>query len=74
MNFNLPFPPIVLFILFVWSIFWNGLALWHAAKNNQKNWFVVLLVIHTAGILELLYLFIFAKKKFKIETIQFWKQ
>jgi len=72
MNLNIPAP--ILYILFVWSLIWNGFALWHAARNEQRNWFIVLLVIHTAGILEVLYLFVFAKKKFKIASLQFWKK
>src|SRR5260221_14099945 len=49
MNVNFPLP--ILYVLFIWSLIWNGLALWHASRNNQRNWFVVLLVVHTAGIL-----------------------
>ncbi len=72
MNFN---PPIwILYILFIWSLVWNGIALWHAAKNNQRNWFIVMLVIHTVGILEIAYLFFFAKKKMKLEDLLFWKK
>jgi hypothetical protein len=65
--------PILLYTLFVWSIIWKGLALWHAAKLNQKNWFVVMLVLNTVGIVEIVYLFFFAKKKFKIQTLRFWE-
>lgn len=36
----------------------KGLAMWLAAKKNQKIWFVVLLVFNTAGILPLVYLFL----------------
>ena len=51
------FIPTPLALLFVaWSLFWMGLALWRAARNQHKYWFVALLVIHTAGILEIIYL------------------
>lgn len=50
-------------LLFVWSIFWKGLALWKSARNDERYWFIALLLINTVGILELLYLFIFAKNK-----------
>ncbi len=46
--------------LAIWSLFWMGLALWKAAKNGHKVWFVILLLIHTLGILDILYLFIFS--------------
>lgn len=50
------------FVLFVaWSVTWKGLALWRAAKNDNAPWFVALLVINTAGILEILYLYLFSK-------------
>lgn len=40
----------------VWSSFWKGLALWHAAKRDEKWWFIALLLINTVGILEICYL------------------
>ena len=46
-----------LLLLAVWTFFWKGLALWHAAKNNDRGWFLVLLILNTMGILEIVYLF-----------------
>jgi len=55
-----------LFILIIlWSIFWKGLALWHSARRGEQWWFVALMVVHTLGILEIIYLFFFAKLKMK---------
>lgn len=48
---------IITLIFVVWELVWKGLALWHAAKNGQLWWFVALLLIHTLGILEIIYLF-----------------
>lgn len=56
--FTLLFIPLI-----VWAIFWKGWALWRAAKNDSKVWFVVLLVVNTLGILDILYLFVFGKRK-----------
>lgn len=42
--------------LIVWELIWKGLALWRAAKLGQKYWYVVLLVLNTAGVLPILYL------------------
>lgn len=51
--------------LVVWSLIWKGWALWRAARAGSKPWFVVLLVVNTVGILEILYVFVFSKKKSK---------
>lgn len=64
-------PPVVLFILFLWSLAWKGLALWNAARFSQRNWFVVILILNTVGILEIIYLFFFAKVKFNFKKIKF---
>ena len=66
-------PPILQFALFAWSIAWKGVALWNAAKNSQKNWFIAILVINTVGILEIIYLFRFAKKRLAWGDLYFWK-
>lgn len=50
-------PQLVVFLL-IWSLFWKGLALWHAAKKGQPWWFIILIVINTVGILEIIYLFL----------------
>lgn len=48
------FPLMI--VIFLWAIVLKGFALWHAARNGQKEWFVILLVINTLGILEIVYL------------------
>ncbi len=50
-------------VLVVWSIYWKGRALWKAARNEDKAWFVVLLIVNTVGILEILYIYFFSKRK-----------
>jgi len=61
----IPIAGFGLFIIVIWSIFWKGLALWHAAQRGEQWWFVAMLVLNTAGILEIIYLFAFAKTGFK---------
>lgn len=61
------FGGLLFVILLVWSLFWKGMALWKAAREGSKVWFVVLLVINTLGILEILYIYVFSKKAGKIE-------
>ena len=53
----------VILPILIWSLFWKGCALWIASKNNQKGWFLALLVLNTIGILEIIYIFYIAKKK-----------
>jgi len=53
----------VIVVLILWSLIWKGLALWKAAREGSKAWFVVLLIVNTVGILEILYLYVFSKKK-----------
>lgn len=51
-----------LIILTIWTLVWKIYAVWTAARNNHKKWFVVLLILNTAGILEIFYVFKIAKK------------
>lgn len=43
-------------LLAIWELCWKGIALWRAAKRQQKAWFIVILIVNTAGILPILYL------------------
>ncbi|MDD2420887.1 MAG: DUF5652 family protein [Heliobacteriaceae bacterium] len=54
--------PWVLIPLVLWSLVWKGFALWHSARNDQRGWFVALLVINTVGLLEIIYLAFFRRK------------
>jgi hypothetical protein len=53
---------LVFTLVVIWSIIWKGLALWRAAREGSKPWFVVLLIVNTLGILEILYLYVFSAK------------
>jgi hypothetical protein len=61
------YAPILFLILIAWSLFWKGWALWRAARNEHKVWYVVLLIINTVGILEILYIFIWGKPRQKVQ-------
>ena len=63
-----------LYILFILLLALNGYALWMAAKSNQRNWFIALLVLHGTGVLEIAYLFFFAKKKLTLQNLKFWEK
>ncbi len=49
-------------LVIIWSLVWKALALWKAARQGSKVWFVVLLVVNTVGILDILYIYVFSKK------------
>ena len=50
-----------IFVLVLWELFWKGIALWKAARESQKYWFIAILILNTAGILPILYIFLFKK-------------
>lgn len=54
---------VVFYISIIWSLFWKGLALWRAANLKQRNWFIVIIILNTLGLIEIIYLFRFAKKR-----------
>jgi methionyl-tRNA synthetase len=47
----------------VWGLVWKGFALYRAGKQAQPGWFVALFLINTLGILEILYLAFFSKRR-----------
>lgn len=53
----------ILWLLIVWILPWKAVALWKSARNGHKVWFLLLLVLNTLAILEILYIFIFSRKK-----------
>ncbi|OGG13969.1 hypothetical protein A2773_03855 [Candidatus Gottesmanbacteria bacterium RIFCSPHIGHO2_01_FULL_39_10] len=44
--------------LVVWDISWKGVALWKAAQKKNKWWFIALLLINSAGLIPMVYIFI----------------
>ncbi len=52
-----------LVIIGIWEAVWKGFALWKSGKNNQLAWFVSIFIFNTAGILPILYIYLFQKKK-----------
>jgi len=49
--------------LVVLDLILKGISLWRAARYNQKGWFIALLVVNSVGILPVIYLLFFEKKK-----------
>jgi hypothetical protein len=52
---------IAIVALIVWDTFWKGLALWRAAHKDHRVWFVILIIVNTAGLLPIFYLLWFPK-------------
>lgn len=61
--FGTAIGTLVFILLMVWSLVWKGIALYKAARNTDKVWYIVLLIVNSLGILEILYIYVFSKKK-----------
>lgn len=48
--------------LMIWDLVWKGLALWKAAREQSRYWFIALLLLNTAGILPIVYLLMHTRK------------
>jgi hypothetical protein len=57
--------PLLYVAILLWVLPWKGIALWKAARNEHKGWFIALLIINTFALLEVLYIFYFSKWKKK---------
>lgn len=54
---------VLVLLAILWTLPWKGIALWKSARNNQPVWFTVLFLVNTLAVLEILYIFLFAKKR-----------
>jgi len=50
-------------LITVWSLAWKGIALWRCGRNKQLVWFIAVLVTNTLGIIPIIYLVFFQKKR-----------
>ena len=46
-----------------WEAAWKGVALWRAGRNAHLAWFICIFIFNTLGILPIIYIFAFSKKK-----------
>lgn len=70
-----PLVIAVIIVLTIWQFFWKGFSLWRSSQLKQRNWFVALFVLvlfNDLGIVEIVYLFRFAKKRMTIAEIRSW--
>ena len=56
---------LLIIALMIWSLIWKLVAMWKSARNSQTAWFIVLGIVNTIGILDILYIYVFSKKKGK---------
>ncbi len=72
MNPNIGNIPFIYYFIFLWALIWKGLALWRAARGEQKFWFIAMLFFNTLGVLEIIFLLRFAKNKLTVDQIKEW--
>jgi hypothetical protein len=60
---------LLLIIIGLWTLPWKGITLWRAARRKEKGWFVALLLLNTAALLEILYFFVFSRRKNESEKL-----
>jgi hypothetical protein len=53
----------VFIVLGVWEAVWKGIALWRAGRNDHSVWFICLFIFNTLGILPMIYIFGFSRRK-----------
>jgi hypothetical protein len=61
---------VIIIVCVAWELIWKGFALWRAAKNNQKAWFICFIIFNTVGILPIVYLLLNRTKKRVFNTIE----
>ncbi|HLD97157.1 MAG TPA: DUF5652 family protein [Candidatus Nanoarchaeia archaeon] len=63
--FQQAFATLVWFIvvLSLWELAWKGVALWRAARNSHRWWFVAILLLNTVGILPMVYYLFFSGRQ-----------
>ena len=59
------FIPLIV-IITLWDFFWKAWGLWISAQRKEKIWFALILIINSAGILPIIYILFFQKKRRKL--------
>jgi len=50
-------------LIAIWDAVWKLIGMWKSARNNQLAWFICIAVFNTIGILPIVYIKWFQKKK-----------
>ena len=54
--------PLII-IVAIWDAVWRLIAFWKSARHGQLAWFICLAIFNTAGILPILYILLFQRKR-----------
>lgn len=57
-------------LILLWVLPWKGLALWKSARNDNKYWFIALLIVQSLAVLDIIYIFFINRKKTEIDNIE----
>lgn len=74
---NPPAPWLIalLLMLSIWQLFWKATSIWRSSNLKQRNWYIALFVLiplNDLGIVEIVYMFWFAKKRLTIKELKSW--
>ncbi len=58
-----PWFIVLIVVIAIWDLVWKGIGLWKSGRNKQLIWFICILILNTAGILPIIYINFFQKKK-----------
>lgn len=64
------FGTVLLLVLVIWTVIWQGLGLWRSARSGQRNWFIAMLIVNSAGILPIVFLLFFWKDRKEIKILK----
>lgn len=62
--------PWVIYLMIAWTFPWKGIALWKAAKDGNKVWFVIIFLVNTLAILDIVYIVFFGGEKKEKEDVK----
>ncbi len=54
---------VIVVILALWEVIMKLIAMWKAARNSHKVWYICIALFNTIGILPLIYILINRKKQ-----------
>lgn len=68
--FEGPLGTLLLLLLVLWTVVWQGLGLWRSSRSGQRNWFIAMLIVNSAGILPIIFLLFFWKDRKEIKILK----
>lgn len=56
---------LLIILILLWTLPWKGWAIWLAARNYHRGWFIVLFLTSTLAILDIIYIFFIGRPEYK---------